>query len=210
MSTTSPTVNATIVPAVVVDVLAAQGVHLESSEAAIVSGVDGLAHVDVDSLSEHDARIVSDYWETCQRFWRNLHADEEPGPYVALRREIRIAQQKDNKDLAAELAALDTAPGVGAAVGLTLESNPDWSEVRSLVDAAGGEFSQSGDGETTLVYMVGREEAFYWPPELGGPYAPGEMARELVVVIRHAAWRDRRVRRLVRTEVYAHELWPRI
>lgn len=209
-----------VAPWAVVDVMAAAGLlersEVEAAERGAVVDPDGAVYVEArsvreagpDEAAEGAAGKIAAYWAECGEFWQRLDRGEEPGAYMAVRREVLSARQRDNQDLTEELAALEEMAGIGTVISAVLDAAPDLEECGKAAAGAGGRLWHGEKGEVCVRFEWGRDDVAYWPEALGGGFSPGEMSRAITVIAKHAAWRDRRARRLIRVEVEANELWP--
>lgn len=206
-----------LVPLAVADAYLA-GVE-DNGELAVVyakhtTDIDGHAYVDVDACREADqfsrdaGEALAAYMEACEKFWANMAAGKEVGPYMATRRILAADRQRDNADLSEVYEEALELPVVGRGLDTALESEPELRAVDAIAAACGGEAVESQPGEMELSFYVDTAEQWVWGASLGGRPGPGEAVREVRFWVRHAKWRDRKVRRLTRVEVAAHELWP--
>lgn len=131
-------------------------------------------------------------------------------PPIVERRVVDVKQTVVNNrkmDLGPYLDALLLVPVVSELVEYVTGSQPNVKEVTGLAELAGGQAEQvaagSGNVWQVTVPLTGKNVA--WPSELGGPSRPGEEKRWVVITVRHAAWRDRRTRRLARVVVKVRE-----
>lgn len=146
---------------------------------------------------------VHGYFCAARSLWAALATDSDPGRAAVLVRVPMLdLRQKDSRtsriDLTAQYEALGHVPPLVPALDL-LDASPDWDELARL-----GDLVRDADRSTL---MVGARSPV-WPLELGAAPCPGELRREVLLEASHAAWRDRRVRRLVRVRVDAIEVWP--
>jgi hypothetical protein len=101
-------------------------------------------------------------------------------------------------DLPAELAALALVPGVRDVVDALTDPSPDTELLEDLICPFDGSLTRDG----SLTQVVLRAPASQpWPAELGGDGTSDERVRVLTISVRHAGWRDRRVRRLTGVKV---------
>lgn len=166
--------------------------------AALELSVDGL-----DGLLPGLGVGVEEYFVAARSLWAALSANESPPvTAVLVRVPLLDLRQKDSRslrvDLSAQYEALEHVPAFEAALGL-LDASPDWDAL-----AAAGALSREGD-RSSLALEV---RSPVWPLELGSAPCPGEQARRVLLEASHAAWRDRRVRRLLRVRVDALQVWP--
>ncbi len=197
------------IPQIVGEVLQNQQHTPATFDQAIVD-IAGKSYIDSRVLGDTSALMLETYWLETQRFWNALRLDEEPGPYVALRRLLLTSKQKTRKDLHVEYDALLATPHLGAIVDHMLEKEPDFEVVENSAVPYLVDLVDHANGAHTLTVFYTRDSIQHWSNMLGGPFSPGEQARELRVTSRHAPWRDRKKRRLSNVDVYAHELWPQV
>lgn len=169
--------------------------------------------LDLDALGrvDHDAAAwCGAYWARCEAFWAEAATTGRPrGAYVLIERELRSVVQTDTKaartDLRAELDALEAQAGLTGVLDALLGAEIDDDALLAHVHAFRGSVRRVGaDTVVRLVVPVGR----LWPLELGGAASMGETARVIELTANHAAWRDRKVRRLRAVTVSAQEIWP--
>lgn len=146
---------------------------------------------------------VHGYFCAARSLWAALSTDSDPGRAAVLVRVPMIdLRQKDSRtarvDLTAQYEALGHVPPLVPALDL-LDASPDWDGLARI-----GDLVRDGDRSTLVV----EARSPVWPLELGAAPCPGELRREVLLEASHAAWRDRRVRRLVRVCVAAIVVWP--
>jgi hypothetical protein len=143
-----------------------------------------------------------DYLLAARDLWACREAGDPVEGAVLVRVPLVDRRQTDSKvarvDLGPLHAAMEHIPALVPALGL-LDADPDWSTLAGV-----GTLERHDDRSTLTVELA----SAHWPLELGGPAAPGEVSRTVRLEASHAAWRDRRVRRLVRVVVHAREIWP--
>lgn len=172
--------------------------------------------VDLTSLraaSELEADLadaLAVYWDRCSQLWESLRAQSPSGGYVMVRRCVRDAAQSTTKgsraDLVAELDALSASPALSEIAAELTGTEPDLASLQTMVSPLDGSVTaDSGSGTTVTVNLAG---AVTLPEALGGVRWPGEVRRTVTLTARHAAWRDRRARRLARVSVEVWEVWP--
>jgi len=156
----------------------------------------------LDTVADGLGRRCEEFFRATRALWQVLDAGDPPVGAVRVRVPLLDVRQKDSKtarvDLSGQLTALERLPVTRPLLDL-LESAPDWDALGRL-----GALERDGDRSALTVSL----RAPLWPLELGGPASPGEVDRELRLEGSHAAWRDRRARRLVRVRVDASEIWP--
>jgi hypothetical protein len=131
------------------------------------------------------------------------------GAYLAVAVPLVSVRQTDNaagrSDLVAELDALEASElGDVVAVLLGRDLDPDAVCVAGAPYQVSHEPSGADRASTTLV-VAGRRP---WSTHLGGAPSGREVARRFTLHTSHAAWRDRRSRRLVALDIHAIEVLP--
>lgn len=165
-----------------------------------------------------DDTLVDDTALAYQEKWAQLQRQLDDGVKVD-RNDIRTVTrtlidgaQADSSsagrvDLHDPLAALTSLPGgAGDFFHELMGAAPDRKRLRSLSAPFNGAVKfedESLQAEATLHFMRGDA----WAEELGGAWG-SERMRTIVVNTRYAKWRDRRVRRLCRVRVIAHDVVP--
>ena len=146
--------------------------------------------------------VAAEFFLAARAVWESYRCGEPVGDAVIVRVPLLDLRQVDSKaarvDLVAQAQALEDMPETREAGGI-LDAKPRWSKLRTL-----GTLSRTKD-RATLVFATSSRR---WPMELGGPGCPGELRREILLEVSHAAWRDRRSRRLIRFASCAVEVWP--
>lgn len=149
------------------------------------------------------------YEQRCRDFFEAWLAGEAAGPYVIVRRPLVKVRQIDTKDARVDLGptldALTTVSGIGDIVEEVTGAKPDWELVARLGTAFEAAVERDGNDTTVTLHCAFDTS---WPDELGGVPTRGELQRILRLGLSHAAWRDRRNRRLVSVTVEAEEIWP--
>lgn len=197
-------VDVVSVPRTVVELLepdpgrrAAAGSAFRQLGATLEADVNALDHV-VPGLG---SRCI-DYLLSTRDLWACREAGEPLEHAVVVRVPLVDRRQTDSKvarvDLGPLYAAMEHVPALVPALGL-LDADPDWSALDRV-----GTLERHDDRSALTVELA----SAHWPLELGGPSSPGELVRTVRLEASHAAWRDRRVRRLVRVVVHAQEIWP--
>lgn len=181
---------------------------LNSVEPVVLDG-DTRPYLDLTSVDPEDAVAIVRYYETTQRFWRRLAQGLEPGPYMAGERLLVDARQQSGHgarkvDLRDIYESLRHIPIVSEVVNVMLGDPVDPRALKEIGRHL--HIAVDDTGDRTVVDMYVEQQGF--DDVLGGPPAPGEVRRHLHIEARRAAWRDRRVRRLVKVQVWAEELWP--
>lgn len=156
------------------------------------------------------ASVLRAYQRLCEKFWDSYEAKRPAGPYVAVKRELLLAQQKstktEKKDLGEQLEALEGVPGVADVIREVTEAAPDWDKVRAAGAPFGIDLDLEKEGWAVVTLWV--EGAHDWPLALGGPASRGEVRRGVRLRVAYAGWRDRRNRRLAEVHVLTEEIWP--
>lgn len=152
--------------------------------------------------------LLARYVWQCRSFWAGWSHGQAAGRYVRVRRLLAEAVQRSTKsckqDLALELDALMELAGVGDLIEELTGPEPDFESLSGRFSTFG---SLTRDGTRTTVTLA-LEGIDAWPQCLGGAPSAGELRRLLTVQVMHAAWRDRRNRRVTRVRVEADEVWP--
>jgi hypothetical protein len=158
-------------------------------------------------LGEQLAEDLYSGYRSCAAF--NGRCVPEGLETVRMQRVLTVANQRTSKqnraDLEDELEALERIGGVGVVVDELLGAEPDWEAL--AVSGSPFYLRVRHDGDF-VVTTLAIDAAIDWVPVLGGPASTGEVRRWLEISSNYAAWRDRRVRRLVRLCVTAEERWP--
>jgi hypothetical protein len=153
------------------------------------------------------------YWQRTCHLWNVLQSGrggvQVLAGSVVLERDLVTATQTDSQkngrqDLRAELEALERFTALRPVLDALLSRDLEEDE---LVRAAAGLRHQlTRDGKRSVLTLR-ITDPYPWPDELGGPRCPGELVRVITLTAQHAAWRDRKVRRLVEVKVSSEELW---
>lgn len=163
--------------------------------------------VDVDAVRAVNPALA----DAIDRFDADTAAlwDTATGAYVTTSRTIAEHRQVTGKtgradltEVFADLAQMSATSGVLEAL---TGPDPDPDELAAAAGAAGGWVRQDPNGAWCV--QVSLTGAVCWPDTLGGPPLPTEVSRQVTLVARHAAWRDRRVRRLAQVTVTVEEMW---
>lgn len=164
--------------------------------------------VDADLLIERGrpalaARLLA-YEAHCVQFWT-----DPLGPIVTVHRPLAVVAQSDRRgerrDLVEELAHLRELPDVGPYVHELLRAAPDPARLARLGEACDAALTRDG---SSGVARVVTESPVVALAGLGGAASPGEVSRHFTLHVNWRPWRDRDVRRLVRVESTAEEVWP--
>ena len=184
--------------------------------------VGARTELDLDSLSastnESVVEAVLAYHSQCLDFQDYLIARKsgyknENRPAMQIRRPLTKTIQLDRKggrkDLTLEMDALSEVPVLGQFVLALLDSKSSSKrqpELDRLTTALGAKVENLPDNKTVAIVAIPTGD-HPWGVELGGAATPGEVSRVFTVTTSHAAWRDRRVRRLLSVEILVDELW---
>jgi hypothetical protein len=167
-------------------------------------------HAVASSLGDDIAEDIARWDARCRRFNSRLSARTDLGPWISLRRPLLAARQREDGTtkvvLRDEYDALSALAGVGTAVDTALEAEPDRDRLALLCAQAGGVLHAVDNGVNQLEFPV--EGRTIWPLALGGPSTANEFTRWITVTTRHAAWRDRKLRRLTAVDIDVEEVWP--
>lgn len=146
-----------------------------------------------------------EYARQDRRFQYLVDAGLEPGPWVAIERDLvdvaQIPSGPNRQDLVQVYEALtqvgELEPVVRAVLGPVFDPATLPPGVMVEVDT---------DDHTVVRAVV--EGTRPWDPALGGTGVPGEIERVFTLYVRRAPWRDRAVRRLARVVVACIEIHP--
>jgi hypothetical protein len=166
--------------------------------------------VDADRLPAGGDALWS-WWQSTNDLWSAARAGDVSGRAWARTRgrvvDVKQSTTKGSKaDLVAECADLMGLPGVSDLIEECSGSDPSASTCRDLAAALGGSYKPSADGTSAACSFTLANTALL-PDSLGGPLWPGEVLRHVEVDLKHAPWRDRRVRRLAAVRVDVEHLW---
>jgi hypothetical protein len=214
MTTTSTTtlINTRTVPA-----LAAAIVCTEKTERDLVTScgvrVGAAVEIDLDRVAQSNpelAACLENYWASCNELWDRFAGGDIGLDAVDVRRLLRSVAQTDSrqgrKDLNAEVDEILSLAVVGPLVKEILGSNPDFDSIVARGGSVGMSIEANADTHTVRFTLPARRP---WSNELGGTASRGEWERVFTLRVSHAAWRDRRVRRLMSLHVHATETWAR-
>lgn len=150
------------------------------------------------------------YQSQTERLWARAASGAGSGErYVTTRRRVadhhQVTGTAGRADLREVFDAVEGLPQIGAVLQVATDTDPVLEDLSEQVGTLDGEVTCPAPGVVVLeVPLVG---VAAWPEQLGGPPTPTEIGRTLVLTVRHARWRDRRVRRLARVEVFVEELF---
>ena len=180
----------------------------KSRDAIIAGGcvtVGNQVEVDLlaaDAAAPGSAAVLAEYWTRTRVMLDDLAAGVDRPDARLTRRTVVSARQIDTKaerrDLGEELAVLTGHPLLTRAAGI-LETKPDWKMVGKA-----GTVTRSASTSTVTVAVRGQG----LPEPLGGARGRNEIVRHVSIEASHAAWRDRKARRLVSVAVTVDEVWP--
>ncbi len=124
----------------------------------------------------------------------------------------QVARGDRRHDLTGEAEALSVLPGFGNYFEILTGARPDRAQLRRAqvglrIDLLAGTVPRNG-GKGRAVFEWRTAAAIPWPAALGGGSRIAERERSVLVEIRWAPWRDRRIRRLSRVAVRSHQSWP--
>ena len=137
------------------------------------------------------------------------HRDGRGGlPFTVAEVELVHAIQRDDKsgrvDLSDQLTDASAIPGLGVILEEATGASPSWERVVHLATGWGGRVEHEAQ-RTTLTLNVPNAKG--WCESWGGNPESNELRRRVTIEFNHAAWRDRRVRRLQSVRVTADQLW---
>lgn len=160
--------------------------------------------VELDAVESPDTKAaLLSYWTLC--------TSGQVSETVVVRRTVRHAMQDTSRDarrdLSSELAALDEHPFLHGVVDLLCAANPDVDALRLAAASHAGSVVIRENDTIVSVLLPGILEL---GEPLGGIGDDRELARVVTLRAKHAAWRDRRARRLAEVTVESVERWPRI
>ena len=156
-----------------------------------------------DGLASSDA-----FLDRSREVWRGVRDGVGGLPYMVVRRELAYDRESDEKgvrrDLSSYLESAKTIPGMERVLHALLDKDPSPELLQEVVSPwRGAIFHEAPWARVTLNI----DKAEGWPSDWGGPCSENEMRRVVTLVTNHAAWRDRRGRRLVEVLVEADEIW---
>jgi hypothetical protein len=164
--------------------------------------------VRLDRLDPAEAEAVLAMWSATRRMWNSARSGGTPtGAWVRTTSTVHHARQDTGRakvDLHAELVGLGELTEVGDFFDVLLSSDPDMATLAATVAMFDGEL-EAADGTTTVTLHF--TQPAHWPESLGPGTGANEARRTLRVTARHAAWRDRALRRLGEVTVSVDELW---
>lgn len=174
------------------------GAEKNSEETPENTAVDLFGALGVDDVAE---------WERQGRRFRHLlEKGIEPGPWVVVEADIleesQVPSGNDRRDLSSIYAAMETIAEMQTIVNHGLGSVSEDDELLKH----GVSVEHIAEGETVISVTV--EGQRHWPEELGGEALEGEIERRFTIVVRRAAWRDRKVRRLAKITATSVQLHP--
>ena len=148
------------------------------------------------------------FLDRSRKVWQDLHEGVGGLSYMVVRRELSYDRESDEKgmrrDLAGYLESAKTIPGMDRVLHALLDKDPSPELLQEVISPWRGVIVQ--DLPWTQV-TLNIDKAEGWPLDWGGPSSTNEMRRVVTLVTNHAAWRDRRGRRLVEVLVEADEIW---
>lgn len=158
--------------------------------------------VDVDSMRAAGAHDAAD---TLWTYWQRSHiVDGGDLTVVTLLHDHEQNSGARKADLREVYTDLRAHPVTGPVLEHACGATPDPETLRDLLDVAGSALHlESGQCSFTVELSP-----TYLPATLGGPRLWRETTRRITVVVRHAPWRDRRIRRLSRVLVESIQRWP--
>jgi hypothetical protein len=163
--------------------------------------------VDLASVATTDAELaerIVRYLDQVARFRRQRRGD-----YLAVQVPLLNVTQQDNRsgrvDLADQLDALEGSV-LAPLVEVALSADVDITALETL--GAPHQLVWHRGPDQRSVYQMTVTGVTDWDRALGGAAGPDEVARQLTITASHAAWRDRRVRRLVAVDVAAIVVVP--
>ena len=136
--------------------------------------------------------------------WCEKASREFPVTVVTeLYRDHQTYTSGSKKDLHEAYQTLVGWADIGQSVETILGSDAEQARVEA--EQFGWDVDMSVPGLMTLTYTA---PGGGWPDLFGGAKKPCEKHRQLTLGVRHAKWRDRKVRRLVDVKVESVSIWP--
>lgn len=201
------------IPAATAAMLVCERPDLVAALAPYGRAVGGRVEVDLDAVEEVMPALCQALWayhcETAD-LWREVGAGRAAGRAFVTTTRLAVDHQQvtskagrtdlgrvfeDLSELALTRDLLDALTG----------GDPTLDELLARALDVGGTACQLQAG--VWVARVPMPGAVAWPDSLGGPATLTETSRDLTLTARHAAWRDRKVRRLARVQVEVGEVW---
>ena len=170
------------------------------------------AELDLDAVADRDpelATLLSEYWLRCRVVWDSLDAGHSGPAFTISRRRLASFQQVTGKTGRRDLDDVFDAAGpigpLAAALDCVTDAEPDATLLERWAGTGLVTVSYPEPGQSVAVISVDGDYAY--PQLLGGVSVPGQLRRVFTATVRHASWRDRRVRRLAAFTVDSDELW---
>lgn len=165
----------------------------------------------VERESPELAHALRTYQGQNKRTWARIAAGNfEDTEHVVTRRTLVERAQVTGKvgradlgDILEDLLLSDA--GLSQVLEELLCAEPDEQLLTRTVRDAEGSITRSDAGTWVVTAPLRGRSA--WPESLGGVQQPTEIDRRVTMTARHAAWRDRRTRRLARASIEIDELW---
>jgi hypothetical protein len=203
------------VPLTVAEIAVAAGVADSDCFTPCGRKVGHRVEIDLDALdavAPEAGAWAQQYWDAARDLWDAWAGRRVTGDALAVRRSLVNVAQVDSKktgrvDLRAELDALSSYGGFRSLLDALLGADFDLDRLHAAAQPWKSEIAVDGTKVTVTLWVT---DGVAWPQALGGTGAPGEVARVFTLVAQHAAWRDRKVRRLAEVHIAAEELWPTV
>lgn len=188
--------------------------RVDLASACAGAGIEMGRRIEVDldvvasEVSPGLADILEAYGHQCDRLWDDYVSGRAGIPYVVVRRMLtqhaQVTGKTGRRDLNAVYTVLESVPALAGALDVLTAPELDVDRARAVVAGANGELQVEVGVAHAAFTLEGRHAL---PEALGGVPYPNEFARIVTLSIRHAAWRDRRVRRLGSVRIDVDELW---
>lgn len=183
---------------------------------SLISGygltLNGTVALDVTRLRAEQPRLhqrLASFDQMTRRLWEAHRNGTGGESFAIVERKLHANRQRDDAkgrvDLVSELADAAAIPLLGELVENACSAECDWELL--LRRGAAWQASVTDGAKTTRIIHLVVDAANGWPASWGGPSRANELRRHVMIEVSHAAWRDRRVRRLVAVTVTAEELW---
>lgn len=192
---------------------------LYADDAATIAALDQFVALDVDGVRTLDlpalaqrhpllARSINEYLDLSRKLLEEHRAGVGGAPFVLAEVELVQAFQRDDAEGRADLVefieSASRIPHLAYLMDEALSTKPDHELIRRRAAAWACHIETTGH-KTVITLEVPSTTG--WGSCWGGITSPHELRRRITIETNHAAWRDRRARRLVSVRVVADELW---
>lgn len=163
--------------------------------------------VDLTACPPETAVELAQWFDTVKQYWRTGGPDHTPPGLITERiiASYREQHTDDRTTLSEVLAVLTGLPEFGPLIHQLTSADPDFEDLTTQVVSRGGALHRNGTRTTVSIPIPTTQ---VWPASLGGMPTIGQVQRRLTCEINHAAWRQRRARRLTSVEVVVTDAWP--